>query len=231
MLKQISIETNSRFIALIIGQAGIGKTSLLRSIDESEPIFCVSAEAGLLCVRDLVASKRVQGVEVSTFAELAEVYSFLVSPAAAGFKWVFIDSLTEISARCLDGLKVKFPDRKDSFSLWGSYADQMVSMIKGFRDLPAFNVIFTCLSSEEKDEVNRRYVGPCISGASVKERLTSFFDLVAFMTTMPDSNGKEQRVLVTQPMGCFPAKDRSGLLSPVEPPHLGAIKAKILGGI
>lgn len=229
-LKQISLDTSSRFLALVIGQSGIGKTSLLRTIPENEPVFVVSAEAGLLCVRDLVESKRVQGVEVSSFADLGEVYNFLISPAAAAYKWVFIDSLTEIAARCVEAMKAKYPDRKDSFPMWGEYGDKMTALIKAYRDLQAFNVVFTCLDSTEKDDLNRRFVGPSMSGNAIKERLPSWFDEVFFMVSLPDAEGKERRAFITQPWERFPAKDRSGKLAVVENPHLGQIKAKILGG-
>jgi len=229
-LKQICVETNSRFLALVIGQSGIGKTSLIRSIAEDEPVFVVSAEAGLLCVRDLVESKRVQGVEVSSFADLSEVFSFLASPAASAFKWVFIDSLTEISARCLEAVKIKFPSRSDSFPMWEFYNSQMTALIKAYRDLPMFNVVFTALHSEEKDDQNRRYIGPLLTGKALKEMIASWFDLVLYMVSLPDKEGKEQRCFITSPYTCWPAKDRSGKLAVVEAPHLGQIESKILGG-
>jgi hypothetical protein len=229
-LKPISLETSNRFIALINGQRGIGKTSLLRSLPPDEPVFVVSAEAGLLCVRDLVESRQVQGVEVASFTDLAEVYSFLTSPAAAGYKWVFIDSLTEIAARCVEAMKAKYPAKSEVFNLWGEYSDKMTQLVKAYRDLAAFNVVFTCLDSCEKDEMNRRFVGPAMPGTSLKERLPSWFDLVLFMVSLPGADGKEQRAFITQPWERYPAKDRSGKLALVESPHLGEIKRKILGG-
>lgn len=230
-LKQISIESSSRFLALVIGQSGIGKTSLLRTIPADEPVCVISAEAGLLCVRDLVESKRVQGFEVSSFTDMGEIYSYLISEdAKARFKWIFIDSLTEVAARCLEALKAKYPDKKDSFSLWGEYADKMFGVLRAYRDLAAYNVIFTCLDSVEQDDMKRRFIGPCIVGASVKERLPSLFDEVFFMTSLPDAEGKEKRVFITQPWERFPAKDRSGKLALCENPNLGQIKVKILGG-
>jgi len=230
-LKQISIGNVSRFIALVIGQSGIGKTSLLKTVPPDEPVFVVSAEAGLLCVRDLVESKRVQGVEVSSFADLAEVYTYLSSPAASGFKWVFIDSLTEIAARCLEAVKAKFPSKSESFQMWDFYNSQMTSLVKAYRDLPMFNVVFTALHSEEKDDVNRRYIGPLLTGKALKEMIASWFDLVLYMVSLPDKEGKEQRCFITSPYTCWPGKDRSGKLAVVEAPHLGQIKAKILGGV
>ncbi len=230
-LRPITIESNSRFCGLVIGPAGIGKTSLLRSIPESERVCVVSAEAGLLCVRDLVASGRVEGFEVASFAEMAEVHQFLTtsSEAKARYQWVFIDSLTEISTRCVEAMKAKYPDRKDSFPMWGEYGDRMTALVKGFRDLRDYNVIFTCLDSTEKDDLNRRFSGPQISGGALKERLSSYFDEVFYMTSMKDpTTGQEGRYFVTQPYDRFPAKDRSGKLELVERPHLAAVKAKIL---
>ena len=114
--------------------------------------------------------------------------------------------------------------------MWGEYSDKVTALIKAYRDLSAFNVIFTCLDSIEKDDLNRRFVGPSISGGTLKERLASFFDEVFYMVSLPDSEGRERRAFITQPWERFPAKDRSGKLAVVEAPHLGQIKSKILGG-
>ena len=229
-LKQITLENTNRFIALVIGQSGIGKTSLLRTLPEGEPVCVVSAESGLLCVRDLVESKRVQGFEVKTFAELGEVYQYLSTDGKTHFKWIFIDSLNEIADSCVQAMKAKYPDRKDSFPMWGEYGEKMVGLIKAYRDLPYYNVVFICGDSTEKDDMNRQYVGPLIPGNAVKERLPYFFDEVFYMVSLPDSEGKEKRSFITQPWTRYPAKDRSGRLELVEAPHLGNIKNKILGG-
>jgi len=229
-LKQITLEKASRFIALVIGQSGIGKTSLLRTIPDNEPVCVVSAEAGLLCVRDLVESGKVRGFEVNSFADLADIYSYLTTEGKGIFRWVFVDSLTEIAARCLESLKVKYPDKSHSFQLWGEYAEKVVGLIKAYRDMPDFNVIFSCLSTVEKDEMNRRFTGPLMSGSSVKELLSSLFDEVLYMVSLPDSEGKEHRAFITQPWTQYPGKDRSGKLALVEQPHLGVIAQKILGG-
>lgn len=229
-LKQITVEGNQRFTTLVIGQAGIGKTSLLRTIPENEPVCVVSAESGLLCVRDLVESKRVQGFVVETFTDLAEIFQYLQKEGKSYFKWIFIDSLTEIASKCVEALKIKYPDRKDSFPLWGEYSEKMTALIKAYRDIPDYNVVFTCLPAMEKDDLNRIYFGPSIQSSSLKERLTGYFDEVLYMVSLPDNEGKERRAFITQPYERYPAKDRSGRLALVEQPSLQAIKQKILGG-
>jgi hypothetical protein len=230
MLNRITAQSADRLIALVVGHAGIGKTSLLRTIPQDANVCVLSAEAGLLCVRDLVQSGRVQGFEIQDFASLAEAYTELQKEESKkAFQWIFIDSLTEIASRCVEAMKAKYPDRKDSFPMWGEYADRMTALIKGFRDMTSYNVVFTCLDSVEKDDNNKRYIGPSISGSALKERLASYFDEVFYMISTPDQNGNERRIFVCQPWDRYPAKDRSGKLDTAETPDLSAISEKIFG--
>lgn len=229
-LNFISPDSANRLTALIIGQAGIGKTSLLRTIPENEPVCTLSAEAGLLCVRDLVQSGQISGVEIRSLPDFQEALGLLKTDDwKQAYRWVFIDSLTEIASRCVEEFQRRYPDKKDSFNLWGGYLDTMTALIKGFRDLTGYNVVFTCLESVDYDEVKRRHIGPDIQGRQLKERLTSYFDEVFLMTTLPDASGVPQRVFFTQPRPGQPGKDRSGKLNDIESPNLANIKAKILG--
>jgi hypothetical protein len=93
--------------------------------------------------------------------------------------------------------------------------------------MPHYNIVFTCLPSTEKDETNRRYIAPSISGSGLKEKLTSYFDEVFYMTSQKNSEGNEERIFITQPIERYPAKDRSGVLETIEQPNLTVIKNKI----
>ncbi|MBF0290525.1 MAG: AAA family ATPase [Nitrospinae bacterium] len=227
-LKIIQPDSVERFTALVIGAAGIGKTSLLRTIPADEKVCVLSAEGGLLCVRDLVQAGHIEGFEIGTFTEFKEAFDFLAhdNQARERYRWIFIDSLTEIAGRCVEAYQAKYPDKKDSFNLWGGYRDSMTVLIKGFRDLAPYNVVFTCLEEKDKDDINRIYYMPALAGKEVKERLTSYFDEVFYMTTL-ESGGTVERVFFTQPYERRPAKDRSGRLDLVEKPDLQVIKQKI----
>lgn len=230
-LTPIHMESTDRICALVIGPAGIGKTSLLRTIPEGHNVCVLSAEAGLLCVRDLVRSGQVEGFEIGSMQDMTDALNHLATnkEAKAKYQWVMIDSLTEIAGRCVEAMQKKYPSKSDSFGLWGEYNDQITAIVKGFRDLKQYNVVFTCLPQTEKDEQKRMFYGPSISGKGIKERLTSYFDLVLFYTKVT-IEGSEERVFITEDYERRPAKDRSGMLNtPFEEPSLSTVFNKIMG--
>jgi hypothetical protein len=244
-LKTISPESVDRICALVIGKYGMGKTSLLRTmlgqdyidgawkqiekVAEGKKVCVLSAESGLLAVRDLVKAGLVEGYEIANLSEFKEAYQMLaVTPAMKErYEWIFIDSLTEISARCDEDMREKYPDKAKTFARWDDYNATMQLTVKGFRDLTDYSVVFTCLETIDKDENNRRYPAPDVVGRGLKEKLPSFFDEVFYMQLEAGADG-EHRVLYTHPVQEFPAKDRSGKLDIVERPNLLSIKRKIL---
>ena len=242
-MKKITAQTASRICALVIGPAGIGKTSLLRSIagqkfdpatgtweQAYEPagrVCTLSAESGLLCVRDLVTSGQVEGYEIESYKDMADILAQLGRQEfQERYQWIFIDSLTEISARCVEYAKSRFPSSSDTFKVWGEYNDAMTALIKAYRDMTQYNVVFTCLETIDKDQNNVRYKAPMVSGSGLKERLTSYFDEVLYMDRLIDENGAARIVFKTREMGV--AKDRSGRLAAIEEPSLLEIRNKIL---
>jgi len=246
-LNPITQESADRICALVIGKYGLGKTSLLRTMlgqeytsggwkqvsDPPEEKVCVlSAESGLLAVRDLVKAGLVEGYEIGSQQEFKEAYQLLATTQEMKdrYGWIFIDSLTEISARCDQVMREKYSDRSKSFNRWDDYYATIQLTVKGFRDLKDYSVVFTCLETINKDESNRRYPAPDVVGRGLKEKLPSFFDEVFYMQTTTDDDGNEYRVFYTQPINEYPAKDRSGKLNTIEKPNLLYIKNKILGG-
>ncbi|MCR5259510.1 MAG: ATP-binding protein [Desulfovibrio sp.] len=243
MLKPITPQSTNRLCCLLLGPAGIGKTSQIRCLlgQEfrdgkwqagqylAEKTLVLSAESGLLAAHDLVVSGQVEGFEIRSLAEFKEALQHCQSQAfrEAGYQWIFIDSLTEIAARCAEDLQVKYPSKTDSFKLWAEYTSTMTDIIKTFRDLPDVSVAFTCLVAVDKDEFQRRFPVPDISGTGLKNRLTSYFDESLVMERMRLEDGTEYLAFKTNdPVGL--AKDRSGRLNPLEKPNLLSVKQKIL---
>jgi SpoVK/Ycf46/Vps4 family AAA+-type ATPase len=220
---------------LIFGEPGAGKTTLAGTI--YEPTLIISAEAGLLSL----SGKKIDVIDISLddngavipkekrIARLGEAYKYLLeSETQKKYKWVFIDSLTEISQNLVEQLQQEFPDRKDSLVLYGENAKRMRSLIKTFRDLPMYNVVFTALSSIEKDENAQRFTTVNVVGR-ISEALPAYFDEVFYLAATQTPEGEIKRILVTNKTDKIVCKDRSGKLDKFESPDLGAIAAKIKG--
>jgi hypothetical protein len=218
---------------LVFGSSGIGKTSLAKTT--GEPTLVISAEAGLLSIAGADVdvfdiSKDSSGALLEKdkrIARLGEVYKHLLTAEAQNrWKWIIVDSITEISQNMVEKLQVEFPDAKDTLRLYGENAKLMRALIKSFRDLPHYNVVFTALSEDDKDESNKRYIGISMVG-KMSQQIAGYLDEVLFYFIRKDDAGNETRLLLTQPVEGIIAKDRSGKLSKFEEPNLAAIAKKI----
>lgn len=218
--------------ALLAGASGAGKTFQAGLLKEFNPLV-ISGESGLLSIAGsdidyIDISKDDQGNLIpkeKRIARLTEVYKYvLTDEAKAKYNLLYIDSLTELSQVLYDSLHKLYPDRKDSLVLYGTLSQQTKDMIKSFRDIPHYHVIFTCLTVVDKDETTgRRFYNFDLVGG-IKDRLAQFFDAVLFLRINQDG----KREIVCNATDAITAKDRSGRLAAIEPADLGAIFRKML---
>lgn len=215
---------------LIYGESGSGKTSLAGSLGKDTLV--ISGEAGLLCIRDaeldfVDLSKDDKGEVVQDalgrLKILSETFKELHDndELKKKYKNVFVDGITEIGELMVEALTLQFPDRKDSFPMWGEYSKRMRSVIKNFRDLP-YNVFMTAVSEPDVDENKRRYMGFQVAG-SIGRKMPQYFDEVFYLYV----DGEGKRSLITQKTDALVCKDRSNKLAPSEEPDLSLIMAKI----
>lgn len=221
---------------IIYGESGAGKTSLAKTINE--PTLIISSEGGLLCLQDHEPPIDVIDITLDDdenlipkeerIKRLGKVYEYLLTDECKKkYKWIFIDSLSEISQNMMEALNVEFPERKDSLVMYGENAKRMRSLVKSFRDLPCYNVVFTALQSTDKDDTNKRYTGISVVG-KISEQLPAFFDEVFYMNAIEDKETNTvKRFLVTSKTDGLVAKDRSGKLERINPADLGLIASKI----
>lgn len=219
---------------VVNGLSGAGKTSLVKTIKANgfNPLIA-SFESGLLSIAgsgiDYVdGTKDDAGVTIAKelrIKRLMEIYTYILSAEARKkYDTIYIDSLTEISQCMFDMLRKEYPDRKDNLVLYGELGQKMRDLIKAFRDVPDYHVVFTCLSKIEKDESGKRYVGFDLIG-SIADKLPQFFDEVFYLQVAQDGG----RELLCNNTTSIVTKDRSGKLSSMEAADLGAVFNKILG--
>jgi hypothetical protein len=230
-MRYITEDLADRISVLVVGKPGIGKTSLLRTIPPEESVCTLSAESGLLSVRDMIRNGQVQGVVIDSFETFEECFGYLKNDQSwkDEYKWVFVDSLTEIGELCFKHAKSLHPSgKKETYNIWNTYGEKFIDIIKGFRDLTDYNVVLTALETFDFNENKERFIYPSIPWKELQKKLPGYFDEVMYMTFIVDEKGNYQRVFYTQPYDNYPSKDRSGALDLLEPPDLANIKAKIL---
>ena len=206
---------------LVYGQAGAGKTSLIRTLPN--PVV-LSAEGGLLSIADA----GLPYIEVNSVDTIKEAYTWLVeSNEAQQFESVALDSISEIAEVVLNYEK---KNTKDPRQAYGAMQDQMGEIIRAFRDLPKRNIYFSAKLDKSQDEMGRIMYSPSMPGNKLGQSLPFFFDEVLALRIEKDAEGNTQRALMCHSDGLWAAKDRSGKMDAWEAPDLGVLFKKIGGG-
>ena len=208
--------------ALVHGESGAGKTTLLGTTGEATVI--ISAEGGMLAL----ARQNIPVIEVSTMADMKEAYAFLQSPQGKQFRWVGLDSISEIAEKILATEK---KSAKDPRKAYGEMNDQLWELVRAYRDMADRDVVFLAKSERVKDDATGVTSHlPSLPGRSASQGIDYFFDLVLALRVdrNPANPAQTVRYLQTGRDFQYAAKDRSGALAHFEAPNLAAIKAKIL---
>ena len=205
---------------LVYGQAGAGKTSLIKTL----PIpIVLSAEGGLLSIQDA----DLPFIEIASMTDLQEAYKWLTeADEAKAFKSVALDSISEIAEVCLNTEKKATKDPRQAY---GAMQEQMADIIRAFRDLPGRHVYMSAKLEKTQDEMGRVLYAPSMPGNKTGQALPYFFDEVLALRVEKDGDGNTQRALMCDSDGLWLAKDRSGKLDMWEAPDLSAVFAKIGG--
>lgn len=205
---------------LVYGQAGAGKTSLIKTLPS--PIV-LSAEGGLLSIQDA----DLPFIEIASMTDLQEAYKWLTkSDDAKAYKSVALDSISEIAEVVLNAEKKATKDPRQAY---GAMQEQMADIIRAFRDLPGRHVYMSAKLEKTQDEMGRVLYAPSMPGNKTGQALPYFFDEVLALRVEKDGEGNTQRALMCDSDGLWLAKDRSGKLDMWEAPDLSAVFAKIGG--
>lgn len=206
----------------VYGYPGVGKTRLCATTGVPSETLIISAEAGLLSVQEC----DIPVAEVSSIDDLMQIYNLILNdPSFSHFKWICLDSVSEIAEVCLSEIKSVTPDGRQSY---GIANDKMVNIFRMFRDLPNKNVYFSAhVGSMRADETMGVLTGPGMPGKTLGPKLTHIFDEVFFLRSFVDDNKEKSYWLVCHENPQNFAKDRSGALNEYEEPNLAMIAEKI----
>jgi hypothetical protein len=241
--------------ALILGPPGVGKTSLLRTIDAASTLF-VDLEAGDLAVQDVAIDQMRPG----TWEECRDLACFLAGPnlnvrpkdqygqdhyersvarfgsadALSKYSTIFVDSITVAGRLCFNWCEhqpesYNAKGEKNLLGTYGLHGRELIQWITRLQHARTRNVVFVCLLEEKEDDFKRKSWAAQIDGSKAGREMPGIVDEVITMALIRPEEGPPYRAFVTDPANewGFPAKDRSGRLDAMEPPDLGRLFAKL----
>jgi len=241
----------------IFGKPGIGKTSLLWTLEPSKTLF-FDLEAGDLAVEGL----KIDSIRPRTWVECRDFAVFIGGPNPAlrddqpystahfqavcekfgdpsaldRYETIFVDSITVAGRLCFQWCKGQpqaFSDKNgkpDTRGAYGLHGQEMIAWLTHLQHTRAKNVWFVGILDEKTDDFNRRFFVPQIEGSKTGLELPGIVDQVITMAAItPDDGGEPYRAFICHTLNPFgyPAKDRSGRLSLLEEPHLSKLMTKV----
>jgi len=240
----------------IFGKSGIGKTSLLWTLEPESTLF-FDLEAGDLAIEGWSGDS----IRPKTWQECRDFAVFIGGPnpalredqpysqahfnavcerfgdpaVVAKYETVFIDSITVAGRLCFQWCKGQpqaFSERSgkpDMRAAYGLHGQEMIAWLTHLQHTRNKNIWFVGILDERIDDFNRKVFAPQIEGSKTGLELPGIVDQVITMAEVKDDDGNGYRAFINHtlnPYG-YPAKDRSGRLEMIEEPHLGRLMAKI----
>lgn len=242
----------------IFGKSGIGKTSLLWTMDAQSTLF-FDLEAGDLAIegwsgdtirprtwiecRDFAVfiggpNPALRDDQVYSQAHYDAVCEQFGDPAALDkYQTIFIDSITVAGRLCFQWAKgqpqavSERTGKPDMRGAYGLHGQEMIAWLTHLQHTRGKNVWFVGILDEKLDDFNRKTFVPQIDGSKTGNELPGIVDEVIAMAEVSPDGSDSYRAFVCHtlnPFG-FPSKDRSGRLDQIEEPHLGRLMEKISG--
>ena len=202
---------------LLYGHHGTGKTAMIGQYHKAfGKGLVLSGESGLSSISNM----EIDYLPFSSFDRptkdgeysFKDLCAYVMSPefAKQEYKWIAIDSATELSQRCFADVEVEFANNANGFEKWGVYERKITAALKWVRDLD-MHVLITALASEEQDDNGVTNYWPMLVQKKVQKLIPALYDHVfCLVRKTSETNGKldVKRYLVCDQINGWHGKTR-----------------------
>lgn len=225
----------------IYGESSAGKTTqiaaLLAYLGDDDKVLIITAEHGLLTLAQeqlgILDDPRIDVAEVEKLSEAREAVT-IAATRSNGYTWVIVDSVSNIASRELRAIQGKNVGTYDPRSGHAEVKMRIPGILWGLVDIAHLGVLFIFQEDREernegttKNPDNVLHYSPQVPNKGLKQEMPYIFDAVLRLEVM----GDKSRRFRTAKTRTIMAKDRSGTLDEFEPADVGAVVAKIRGGV
>lgn len=219
-------EVELRPLTLIYGKPGVGKSSLARTLPESETLI-IASEKGLGSLKNF----NYDVLQVESWADIREAYTLLCTDEYKNkYKYVIFDTFTgilEMNQAAILKKASPFASSIDSNTFmtlqrWGDHGGMICGMLDSFKALPYITILL-CHEKRVENDSSVTFE-PAISGNMIPPKLDTSVELYLRMVFVkPTSEDRETRKLLT--IGCteYNAKHPGNWLQPIMSADLGKI--------
>lgn len=205
-LEEASIK---RYIFLLYGDAGSGKTVLAARFPE--PLI-LSCDPGSLGGCMSAVKFKPKFLRIESYIQFLNLIPALREQAGKEFKTVVMDSMSYFQRLVMKPIIEAVGREKPRFDEWSLCIERMRSTINVVADINA-NIVFTATTNLSKDEVTGQiFGGPDLPGKLQKE-LPQACDVVLRLFAQSGYSTTGQRTVrykyISVPDGVFPARDRT----------------------